>query len=171
MKINAVKKGRWLFLLCFAGNFFVVALHATVKQTSDTLSLKIAVGKFIQSVDSGKIDNVIEFYDDDFKSIRVVDQGPLIKMDGQQMIYFWKTLVSRNQSASTGPNRGQLAVQNTTIHYVEVTGETGYVRMTRIKDLGSGPGTLFYNLVRRFTKNQWRPEREIVHQHTLPKGM
>jgi len=163
--MQIIKKLWLLFLLGLTTN-----IPALAQNSKDTMSLKNAVNKFIQAVDSGKIEDVIAFYDDDFKSIRVVDEGPLIKMDRQQMIYFWKMITSKNPSGGAGPNRQQIIAQNTTIHYTEVTGDTGYTLMTRIKNFGSGPETVFYNLVWHFTGNHWQLVREIVHQHTLPKA-
>ncbi|MEP6747841.1 MAG: hypothetical protein ABJB86_08945 [Bacteroidota bacterium] len=132
----------------------------------DTTSLKESLKIFMEKVDSGKYQEIIPFYDPGFLSIRVVDEGQLIKMNYQQMIYFWKTISGRVAADST--HRPPIITQKTTVHYVEISGDTGLVLMTRIKDLGHGPEPMFYSLTWIYKNDKWNLLREIVHQRTLP---
>jgi len=135
--------------------------------SGDTSSLMNAFRDFIQQVDSGRSDQAIAYYDSAFISIRVVDAGQFIKMDYQQMISFWNMQKNRQKSTS-GFSHMAIKNQNTIIHFVEIIGNTGYVIMTRIKDLGSGFEPLFYNLIWINKNGKWYLLREIVHQRTLP---
>jgi hypothetical protein len=134
---------------------------------SDSNSLKQALADFLAKVDSGKSAAVIAYYDNNFLSVRVVDAGQFIRMDYTQMVNFWKSLSAR-QPAANGLNYKAITTQSTTIHYIEVLGDTAYVLLTRVKDLGNGPEPMFYNLVWVSKNNKWYLFREIVHQRTLP---
>jgi hypothetical protein len=161
-------------LLCFFCTFArAFSLGHTVSNyrfrniSGDTSSLMNAFRDFIQQVDSGKSERVIAYYDSAFVSIRVVDAGQFIKMDYQQMISFWNMQMNRQKTAN-GFSHMAIKNQNTSIHFVEILGNTGYVIMTRIKDLGSGFEPLFYNLIWVNKNGKWYLLREIVHQRTLP---
>jgi hypothetical protein len=134
--------------------------------SSDTNALKQALKTFMEKADSGKYDEIVPYYDSGFLSIRVVDAGQVIRMDYQQMLYFWKMLAGRK--ISSGVNTGGIVTQKTTVHYIEISGSTGYILMTRIKDLGHGPEPMFYNLIWINKAGKWYLLREIVHQKTLP---
>lgn len=56
----------------------------------------------------------------------------------------------------------------TMVHHGDVHGETGFVILTRVKDLGAGPGPLYYGLVWARTEDAWRLAREFVHQRSSP---
>ncbi len=56
----------------------------------------------------------------------------------------------------------------TMVHHGDVHGETGFVILTRVKDLGAGPGPLYYCLVWARTEDAWRLAREFVHQRSSP---
>jgi hypothetical protein len=147
----------------------VASSRKVVNPTEDSILLNIALTTFLHSVDSGKVEAVISFYDSGFVSIRVVDQGPLIKMDRQQMINFWKMVTGKKPAGTPGINYKAITVEKTTVHFTEIIGDMAYVLLTRIKDLGSGPEPMFYNLVWKKRGNNWFLFREIVHQRTLPR--
>lgn len=134
----------------------------------DSILLNQAVTAFLQSVDSGKIENIISFYDPAFKSIRVVDQGSLVQMDRQQMINFWKMIAGKT-AGTGGISRQTMVAMKTTIHLTEIINDLAYVLLTRIKDLGSGPEPMFYNLIWKKSSGHWYLFREIVHQKTMPR--
>lgn len=133
---------------------------------ADSNSLKKALADYMEKVDSGKFAEVIPYYDSNFLSIRVVDAGQFIKMDYRQMVYFWK--MQLNKQTANSFNLQSIVTKKTTIHYIEVLGDTAYVLLTRIKDLGNGPEPMFYNLIWINKNNKWYLLREIVHQRTMP---
>ena len=135
----------------------------------DTDMLSSIVNKFLLSADSGMMDDVIAIYDEDFKNIRVVDDGTLVNMDRQQMIHFWKVQTGKIASGTFGVKPLQIVTGNTTIHYIKIVGDTGYVILTRLKDLGSGSEKIFYNLVWKLKSEKWYLLREFVHQRNMPK--
>lgn len=137
---------------------------STAYSQADSIIVGQALQKFMQSVDSGNAEQVIQFYDADFKSIRVVDEGPLIKMDRQQMVYFWKM-----QAGKKNAFQQQIVVEKTTINFKEVVGNVAYILLTRYKDLGSGIEPMFYNLIWKKSDGKWLLFREFVHQRTMPK--
>ncbi len=136
-------------------------------QVADTNSLRQAVIDFIAKADSGRVNDVINYYDPGFLSVRVVDAGQFIKMDYNQMVSFWKIIMGR-QSVANGSNRKTITSTSTVIHYMEMIGDTGYVLMTRVKNFGSGPEPVFYNLIWVNKNSKWFLLREIVHQRTAP---
>jgi hypothetical protein len=121
----------------------------------------------MQYADSGRYKDILPFYDRNFVSIRVVDAGQFIKMDYRQMMDFWNAQMAR-QGAAAGFNHRAIVNFTTTIHYVELLGDTAHVLMTRIKDMGNGPEPMFYDLTWIKKNNHWLLFREIVHQRTLP---
>lgn len=139
-------------------------LSAAYSQQDSTL-LDRALHKFMQSVDSGNVAQVIPFYADGFKNIRVVDEGPLITMDRQQMINFWKMQSNKKNVF----DQQKIVVEKTTINFKEVLGDMAYILLTRYKDLGSGIEPMFYTLVWKKLDNKWLLFREFVHQRTMPK--
>lgn len=134
----------------------------------DTGSLRKAVVDFIAKADSGKIKDVINYYDSNFLSVRVVDAGQFIKMDYNQMVSFWKMLAGR-QTEANASNRKAIISTSTVIHNLEIIGDTGYVILTRVKDFGNGNEPVFYVLIWVYKNNKWYLLREIVHQRTMPK--
>jgi hypothetical protein len=46
---------------------------------------------------------------------------------------------------------------------------TGFVLLTRIKNIGNGWEPMFYNLVWKKQGSNWRLFREFVHQRSIPK--
>ncbi len=151
---------------------FYSSHHHTCKNVfrtpvADSNSLRQAVMDFIAKADSGKVNDVINYYDTGFLSVRVVDAGQFIKMDYDQMVSFWKIITGR-QTAANASNRKTITSTSTVIHYMEIIGDTGYVLMTRVKDFGSGPEPVFYNLIWVNKSNKWFLLREIVHQRTAP---
>ena len=133
----------------------------------DSNTLKEALADFLAKVDSAQVDEIIPYYDPGFVSVRVVDAGPFIKMDYNQMINFWKMISERKGNAGSFNYKG-IVTQSTTVHYIEIQGNTAYVLLTRIKNFGNGPEPVFYNLIWLYKNNKWYLSREIVHQRTLP---
>ncbi len=151
--------------LCRHDTFFNKTL--SLASLADTNSLRHAVIDFIAKADSGRVNDVINYYDPGFLSVRVVGAGQFIKMDYNQMVSFWKMITGR-QTAANASNRKTISSTSTVIHYMEIIGDTGYVFMTRVKDFGSGPEPVFYNLIWLNKNNKWFLLREIVHQRTAP---
>ncbi len=152
-------------LVFFPGH--TVSQQYTRRIITDTDVLKQTVISFMAKTDSDKYAEIIPYYDTNFLSIRVVDAGQFIKMDYKQMVYFWK-MQSDKQAERNTLHRQAIVTQKTTIHYIEILGDTGYVLLTRIKDLGSGFEPMFYNLIWTRKNNKWYLLREIVHQRTMP---
>ena len=63
-----------------------------------------------------------------------------------------------------------IPTKSTTIQHVDVDGDTGFVLLTRIKDLGNGWQPMFYSLVWKWQGEQWLLSREFVHQRRLPRS-
>lgn len=105
---------------------------------ADTNSLKKALMDYMEKVDSGRYAKVILYYDSAFLSLRVVDAGQFIKMDYKQMVYFWNMQIKKQTSNSF--NHQAIITQKTTIYYMEILGNTGYIFLTGIK-FGKRPGT------------------------------
>ena len=170
-----------LRITLFANTFLLIAIlilytvHATAiflknehkHAFTDSNLLKATLRSFIAKSDSGIYADLIPYYDSGFISIRVVDEGQFIKMDYKQMVGFWQTQIN-NQQAKSSFNHRSITNGQTTIHYMEILGDTAYIILTRIKDLGKGPEPMFYNLIWINKNNKWYLFREIVHQRTMP---
>lgn len=78
----------------------------------DSNSLKKALTDYMEKVDSRKYAEVIPYYDSNFLSIRVVDAGQFIKMDYNQMVYFWK--MQLNKQTANSFNHQAIVTQKTT---------------------------------------------------------
>lgn len=141
--------------------------NVNASNNADTNTLKRAFLNFTSKVDSGKYSEAIPYYDTNFLSIRVVDAGQFIRMGYKQMVRFWNLQSEKQLPANTFRHQA-IITQRTTIHYMEVLGDTGYILLTRIKDLGNGPEPMFYNLIWIRKKDKWYLLREIVHQRTMP---
>jgi hypothetical protein len=86
-----------------------------------------------------------------------------VQLTREQMLRFWKGA----RGLTTAP---LFPTKETKIHHVEVVGETGFVLLTRTKDLGRGWEPMFYSLVWRRQDGEWKLLREFVHQRSLPGG-
>jgi hypothetical protein len=129
------------------------------------LELRGAVERFTAFADRADIASVTEVYDPEFACVRVADEGGFVHLSREQMLAFWK----RHAGAQPAAGGQAVPTQETKIHYAEVIGDTGYVLMTRVKNIGNGWEPMFYNLVWRKQEGQWRLLREFVHQRSVPK--
>ena len=142
-------------------------IFSGIQDYADSDLLVKTLQDFMQKADSEKYAEVIPYYDSNFVSIRVVDSGPFIKMNYSQMVSFWKMQATR-QPSSKSFNHKAIINQSSTVNNIEILGNTAYVLLTRVKDLGSGPEPMFYVLIWTFKKGKWYLFREIVHQRTMP---
>lgn len=180
-KESLIISGKFFLLSCIATSFMVLpkinkhihncleikySLNTQFNDLPDTNSLKIALLNYMEDVDSGKYEKIIPFYDSAFLSIRVVDAGEFIKMDYKQMVYFWNMQIKKQTTKSF--DHHSITTQKTTIHYMEILGDTGYVLLARIKNLGNGLEPMFYTLIWINKNDRWYLFREIVHQRSMP---
>jgi hypothetical protein len=130
-------------------------------------SLRDAVEHFIDAADRGDIATIVSIYDPKFRCVRVADEGGFVELSREQMIAFWKNVTGKTTGSQ--PGAPVILTQKTTIHYAEVVGDTGFVLLTRIKNIGNGWEPMFYNLVWKKQGSNWRLLREFVHQKSIPK--
>lgn len=129
-------------------------------------SLRVAVEHFIEAADRGDVATVAATYAPEFVSVRVADEGGFVRMTREQMLAFWKTATSSLPAGQ--PGAPAIPTQKTTIHYAEALGDTGFVLLTRIKNIGNGWEPMFYNLVWKRDGGNWLLLREFVHQKSIP---
>jgi len=122
-----------------------------------TATLRQAVNRFIEAADESDTAKVARSYDSRFVNYRVTDAGELVRLDRDQVLSF--------MARTAGPH---FPTKSTTIHHVEVIGDTGFVLLTRVKDLGNGWEPMFYSLVWTQQDGNWHLLREFVHQRSLP---
>jgi ketosteroid isomerase-like protein len=125
--------------------------------------LRKAVDRFIAAADKGDGAAVAAIYADGFTCVRVADQGGFARLSRDQMLAFFK------RPAQPGAGGHAIPTKDTTVHHVEVIGDTGFVILTRVKDLGNGWEPMFYTLVWKQQGGAWRLLREFVHQKSVPK--
>jgi ketosteroid isomerase-like protein len=130
-------------------------------------SLRDAVERFIEAADHGDVATVAATYAPEFMSVRVADEGGFVQFTREQMLAFWRNATSSLPAGQPGAH--SIPTQKTTIHYAEVLGDTGFVLLTRIKNIGNGWEPMFYNLVWKRQDSNWRLLREFVHQKSIPK--
>ena len=130
-------------------------------------SLRGAVEHFIEAADHGDVATVAATYSPEFMSVRVADEGGFVQLTREQMLAFWRNATSNLPAGQPGTQ--SIPTQKTTIHYAEALGDTGFVLLTRIKNIGNGWEPMFYNLVWKRQGSNWRLLREFVHQKSIPK--
>ena len=130
-------------------------------------SLRDAVEHFIEAADKGDIKTVAATYAPEFICVRVADEGGFVQLTRAQMLAFWRNATSSPPAGQPGTH--SIPTQKTTIHYAEALGDTGFVLLTRIKNIGNGWEPMFYNLVWKRQGSDWRLLREFVHQKSIPK--
>ena len=130
-------------------------------------SLRDAVEHFIQAADQGDIKTVAATYAPEFMCVRVADEGGFVQLTREQMLAFFRNATSSLPAGQPGAH--SIPTQKTTIHYAEALGDTGFVLLTRIKNIGNGWEPMFYNLVWKRQGSDWRLLREFVHQKSIPK--
>ncbi len=138
------------------------------KPEPDAAELRRAAERFVAAADRADAVAIAAAYDPEFACIRVADEGGFAQLTREQMLGFF------NRPAAKGQGQGQahaIPTKETTIHHTETIGDTGYVLMTRIKDLGHGWEPMFYTLVWKRHDGGWRLLREYVHQKSIPKRL
>ena len=129
--------------------------------------LRRAAERFVASADKADAAAIAAAYDPQFVCVRVADEGGFAKLSREQMLGFF----SRPGAAQAKGAAHAIPTKETTIHHAEVLGDTGYVLLTRIKDLGKGWEPMFYTLVWKRSGGEWHLLREFVHQKSIPKRL
>ena len=124
--------------------------------------LRNAVERFIKAADKADVATAEAIYDKEFACARVADDGGFVHLTREQMLQFWKR--SAGQAGAQA-----IPTKDTKVHHAEVVGDTGFVLLTRTKDLGHGWEPMFYTLVWRKQGGEWRLLREFVHQKSMPR--
>lgn len=129
--------------------------------SATTSSLEAAIDRFIAAADGCETAVIAATYAPDFTCVRVADDGGFARLSGEQMLAFWDktTAVDRKHALPT---------RTTTIHHLEIMGNTGLALLTRIKDFGHGWEPVFYTLLWRLEPARWQLVRELVHQRNVP---
>jgi len=131
--------------------------------------LRQAMGRFLASADRADIASLEIIYDNDFSCVRIADDGGQAHLNREQMLSFLDQAIKTASSQSTKTGHASVQTRETKIHHSELTGETAFILMTRVKDLGSGWEPMFYNLVWKKRDGNWRLLREFVHQKVAPQ--
>ena len=129
-------------------------------------SLRDAVDHFIEAADHGDVATLAATYAPEFMCVRVADEGGFVQLTREQMLAFWRNATTLQVGQ---PGAHSIPTQKTTIHYAEALGDTGFVLLTRIKNIGNGWEPMFYNLVWKRQGGNWRLLREFVRQKSIPK--
>jgi Domain of unknown function (DUF4440) len=127
--------------------------------------LQGAVERFIEAADKADVAAVAALYDPAFACVRVADEGGFVHLTREQMVAFWQ----RAGGGSHRPGSHSVPTRETVLHHAEVVGDTGFVLLTRVKDLGSGWEPIYYSLVWTKQDSDWLLMREFVHQRTVPR--
>jgi hypothetical protein len=124
--------------------------------------LSEATSQFVAAIDSLDVEAVGSLYEPDFACIRLSDDGGEANLTGPQIL----SMLSKGHHNSR--STPALPTKNTKIHHMEIADQTGFVVMSRVKDLGNGWEPMFYLLVWKQEGESWRLKREFVHQRTTP---
>jgi ketosteroid isomerase-like protein len=124
----------------------------------DHAGLRNAVEQFIEAADRSDSATVASMYAPDFVNVRITDEGDVVRLDRAQLL----SILGR-------AGGHHIPTKSTAIHHVEVVGDTGFILLTRIKDLGNGWEPMFYSLVWKRQGEKWLLLREFVHQRSMPK--
>jgi Domain of unknown function (DUF4440) len=165
-----------LFAYLMLGLVFLVIRRATMKRGGASVgpkraearggigdtSLRQTVESFLAAADSADVDRLAATYAPDFQCTRVADGGGFVQLTADQMLSFLKRATSGKAVGHTVPTK------NSTIHHVEIFGDSAVVLVTRMKDLGNGWEPLFYTLLWKKQNSSWYLLREFVHQRTAP---
>jgi hypothetical protein len=125
--------------------------------------LKPFVESFVEAADNGDAAVLATTYSPDFQKIWVADDGGNACLTGEQILSILRANGGKNHSLPTC---------ETVIHRAEIVGDSGFVLMTRMKDLGQGWEPTFHSLVWGLSSNEggkWLLLREFVHQKNFPK--
>jgi ketosteroid isomerase-like protein len=136
----------------------------------EAAALRQAASRFVESADRGDVAAITAAYDPEFTCVRVADEGGFAKLSRDQMLGFFGKAVAQGKGKGGGGGHA-IPTKETTIHHAEAIGDTGFVLLTRVKDLGHGWEPMFYTLVWRKAGGEWRLLREYVHQKSIPKRL
>src|SRR5262249_37104343 len=100
--------------------------HAGTDGPKET-DLRQAVDRFIAAAHRAEAEAGAAAYDPDFTCVRVADEGGFARLPREQMLQFFSRAGDRAGGGHSIPTKG------TTVHHVEVIGDTGYVLLTRTK--------------------------------------
>jgi ketosteroid isomerase-like protein len=131
----------------------------TDSKDQSTVDLQRTIERFINAVDRSDTASIASMYDLDFANVRVADVGGIVRLEREQIL----SIFSEKGGHHT-------RTKSTTLHLLEVLGDTGFVLLTRVKDLGSGWEPMFYSLVWKRYGEKWLLWREFVHQRSMPKS-
>jgi hypothetical protein len=127
------------------------------------LEFRPIVERFVDAADKGDTAALATTYSPDFLKTWVADDGGLACLTGEQILSILRASGGRNHSLPT---------RETVIHSAEIVGDSGFVLMTRMKDLGNGWEPTFHSLVWGLCWNEaggkWLLLREFVHQKNFP---
>lgn len=132
------------------------------------LTIKKKIEYFLNCVDNGFVELIVELYDTQFECVRIIDEGGFVKIDRNQMVEFWTNL-SPQINQPIIDKKETLHVKNTIIHHTEIIGDLGIAVLTRIKNIGNGWEPMFYNLILKKRNDEWKLLREFVHQKSMPR--
>jgi ketosteroid isomerase-like protein len=121
--------------------------------------LKRAAEDFLAALDNTDVATLAATYTPDFRNIWLSADGEMAELTGTQILFILKASADAPHS---------LPVSGTVIHHAEMAGDSGYVLVTRNKDLGNGWEPAFYTLIWRKIGGKWLLSREFVHQKTFP---
>jgi len=139
------------------------ASNSSPAESMSGSDLSKTVESFLSAADTANVDGLAAAYAPDFKCIRVADAGGFVELTANQMLSFM-----RRAFAGQANVRHSVPTSKTTIHHIEMFGDSAIVLLTRRKDLGNGFEPLFYTLLWQRTDSAWRLQREIVHQKSAP---
>lgn len=123
------------------------------------MELEEAVERFVDAADRGDADALAATYSPDFLNVRIADDGGEAWLTGPQILSILRVSENGNHS---------VPARDTVIHRAEIVGDSGYVLMSRMKDLGRGWEPAFYNLIWKRASGKWLLLREFVHQKIFP---
>jgi len=132
--------------------------------------LREAMASLLNSADQADVTSLAEIYASDFLSVRVADEGGgLGSLTREQMLAFLAQAVKSASGKAGADGHAAVKTGETVIHHAEIDGDTAFVLMIRVKDLGNGWEPMFYTLIWKKQNGRWRLLREFVHQKTVPQ--
>ncbi len=146
----------------FAAGLGALSASTTIRAQEGSVDSELhqAIDRFIQAIDSGDASAVARIYAPNFANIRVAADGGFSQLTGAQILSILQ---------QAGPANSAIPTRDTVIHHAEVSGNLGFVLMTRVRDLGNGWEPLFYSMIWKKSGPNWLLEREFVNQKSFPK--
>lgn len=143
---------------------------AAPKAGDDASALRQATTRFVEAADRADRAAIAATYAPEFACVRVADEGGFARLTREQMLgFFARPTPTPADPAKAGAHA--IPTRETTIHHAEAIGDTGFVLLTRVKDLGRGWEPMFYTLVWTRHHGEWRLLREYVHQKSIPRRL